>query len=384
MGRKAHHKLSNPNTRDSREILYDVSGLGNPLVDILTVVDDSFLSANGLNRGIMHLIDKERKDILIQTLKGRGYGIAESAGSETNSIDKANLNPSGTGLVVKAGVDSKTGLVIEAGGSCPNTIATLALLDVRTALAGGIGHDDYGRIFSEKIREKGISSYLRKGPADTGICIVLITPDKERTMNTYLGACRNFSRGDITAEMIEKSRFFYFTGYMWDTTNQKGAVTSAIEIAKKNGVKIVFDIADPFAVDRHRSDFLKIIEDSADIVFANAMEADILYDTRGQKDISTAVRQMGRLCEIAVVKNSADDTHISYSGEMVKIPSFRTEVQDTTGAGDNFAAGFLYGLINKFEPEKCCTIASFVASKTIEKIGAQAPVDIKKQLEEVL
>jgi len=377
------------NNRNSREILYDVSGMGNPLVDILAVVDDNFLSTNGLNRGIMHLIDKERKDKLIQTLKERGCSMAENTGSEANSIHKENckktgLNPDGTRLAIGAGADSMAGLVYEAGGSCPNTIATLALLGARTALAGGIGHDEYGRIFAEKIREKGISSYLHKGPANTGICIVLITPDKERTMNTYLGACRSFSKEDIEAEMIEKSGFFYFTGYMWDTANQKEAVTHAIKIAKKNGVKIVFDIADPLAVERHRLDFLKIIEESADIVFANAMEAHILYDNREQKDIRNAVRQMGRLCEIAVIKNGAEDTHISYSGEMVKIPSFRAEVRDTTGAGDNFAAGFLYGLINNFETEKCCTIASFTASKTIEKIGAQAPIDIKSQLDKIL
>ncbi len=348
MGRKANpDALPDTNDREEHEILYDVSGLGNPLVDILAIVDDDFLSANGLNRGIMHLIDKKRKDRLIQKLKGRN-------------------------------------LVMEAGGSCPNTIATLAILGARTALAGGIGHDEYGRIFAEKIREKGISSYLRESSADTGICIVLITPDKERTMNTYLGACRKFSPKNIAPDMIEKSRFFYFTGYMWDTQNQKETVNRAIEIAKKNGVKIVFDIADPFAVDRHRSDFLKIIEESADIVFANAMETHILYDTREQKDITAAVKHMGRLCKIAVIKNGADDTCLLCSGEMVKIPSFITEVRDTTGAGDNFAAGFLYGLIKKLEPEKCCTIASFVASKTIERIGARAPDDIKARLEELL
>jgi len=377
------------NNRDSREILYDVSGLGNPLVDILAVVGDDFLTANGLNRGIMHLIDEERKDTLIQMLRERGYGIAENTGDEAHPIheadyEKTGRTPGGKHLSTGTGAESTADLVFEAGGSCPNTIATLALLGASTALAGAIGHDEYGRIFSEKIREKGINSFLREVPTDTGICIVLITPDRERTMNTYLGACRSFCREDIAADMIEKSRFFYFTGYMWDTANQKGAVARAIQTAKKNGVKVVFDIADPFAVERHRLDFLKIIEESADIVFANAMEAHILYDTGGQKDISTAVRKMGRLCEIAIVKNGAEDTYISYSGEMVKIPSFRTEVWDTTGAGDNFAAGFLYGLINNFEPEKCCTMASFVASKTIEKIGAQAPVDIKKQLDKIL
>jgi sugar/nucleoside kinase (ribokinase family) len=320
---------------------YDVSGLGNPLVDVLINVDDNFLKKNRLNKGIMHLIDKERKDQLIEQVQDR---------------DK----------------------VVEVGGSCPNTIATLALLKTRVGLAGKIGQDYYGRVFEEKIREKGITSFLKSENCDTGICTIFITPDKERTMNTYLGACREFRKEDLSLDMVQNSLFLYFTGYMWDTKNQKEAVSYAIEIAKSSGVKIVFDIADPFAVERHKKDFQHITEHAADIVVANAQEAGLLYREQSDGTVSDAVKYLGELCELVVVTNGPDDTFISNNGTIFTVPSFESDVKDTTGAGDNFAAGFLYGLIKGYPIERCGRIASFIASKTIEKIGAQAPQNINE------
>jgi sugar/nucleoside kinase (ribokinase family) len=322
---------------------YDVSGLGNPLVDILINVDDDFLQKNRMNKGIMHLIDKQRKDQLIEQVQ-----------------DKEQ--------------------VVEVGGSCPNTIATLALLNTRVGLAGKIGRDYYGRVFEEKIREKGITSFLKNENCDTGICTIFITPDKERTMNTYLGACREFRREDLSPDMVRNSHFLYFTGYMWDTKNQKEAVICAIEIAKSSGVKVVFDIADPFAVERHREDFRYIAGHEVDIIVANAQEAGLLYREQPGPDgfLFDAVRYLGDLCELAVVTNGPDDTSISNNGKVFTIPSFKSDVKDTTGAGDNFAAGFLYGLIKGYPIERCGRIASFIASKTIEKIGAQAPQNIKQ------
>ena len=338
-------------------MVYDVCGMGNPLVDILNQVHDSFLEENGLNRGIMHLIDKKRKDELLSLVQ----------------------DPNRT---------------VEVGGSCPNTISTLALLGARVALTGKIGKDEHGRTFEQKIVEKGIASYLRSDTQDTGVCTILITPDKERTMNTYLGACREYSLEDLPVDMIQQSRFFYVTGYMWDTKKQKDAVSYAFEVAKKRGVKIVFDLADPFAVERHREDFLRLIEQAADIVFANAEEAYLLYDADGatrsatrsatRPDVSEVTKFLGKHSSIAVVKNGADDTHIFSEGKLTKVSSFETDVQDTTGAGDNFAAGFLYGLIGGFPLKDCGRFASFVASKTIEKIGAQAPENIREQLNNIL
>jgi sugar/nucleoside kinase (ribokinase family) len=338
------------------DFMFDVVGLGNPLIDILaTVESDRFLAEIGLTKGIMHLIERERKDELLRRLEG-------------------------------------VELYTDLGGSCPNTIATLARLGVRTGLAGSTGRDLYGDLFEEKLAERGIASFLSRKRADTGICTILITPDGERTMNTYLGACREFRPGDLVPDMIREARYFYVTGYMWDTENQKEAVERGIRIARESGVKVVFDIADPFAVERSRKDFLRILEEEADVVFANAQEAHFLQEARFLREsemrdgtvVCEDARYLGRLCEIAVVKDGARETHIVHNQDLARVATFQCCLQDTTGAGDNFAAGFLYGLIKGHPLEQCGQIASFVASKTIEKIGGQAPDDIRELLEKAL
>jgi sugar/nucleoside kinase (ribokinase family) len=321
----------------------DVFGLGNPLVDILAHIDDEFLKLNNLNKGIMHLIDEDQKNKLL------------------DSISNGQIE-------------------LEAGGACPNTIATLGLLGLNAALAGKVGTDELGSIFKEKIIQKKVNSYVKTEKGITGTSIILITPDKERTMNTHLGVNREYKKEDLPVEVFRNTSIFYFTGYMWDTENQKEATRLAMESAAENDVKIVFDVADPFAVERYRDDFLSIIKNQADIVLANAQEAEILT----KLGIAEAAELLGRYTEIAVVKNGEKDSHIYSKGKLLNIPSFRTDVLDTTGAGDNFSAGFIFGLIKKYPLELCGTIASFVASKTIEKIGSQAPDDIKKLVEHLL
>ncbi|KPJ88200.1 MAG: hypothetical protein AMS17_06250 [Spirochaetes bacterium DG_61] len=322
----------------------DVSGIGNPLVDIFVYVDEEFLTSNKLNKGIMHLIDEERRSLLLDHIRGMEVQV-------------------------------------EAGGSCPNTMTALGMLGINAALSGKIGSDEYGLAFEKLIQDKNVASYLRQdnrpNACPTGTCIVLITPDKERTMNTFLGSCREFRKEDLPRDMIEASCFFYFTGYMWDTENQKAAISEAVCIAKKSGVKIIFDAADPMAVNRYRVDFLDLINNDVDIVLANAQESEILTGM----PIERSVEDLGKRVHIAVVKNGAEDTHIYSKGSHLRVPSFMTEVKDTTGAGDNFSAGFIYGLIKGYPLEVCGRIASFVASKTIEKIGAQVPADIRERVE---
>ena len=322
---------------------YDVCGLGNPLVDILVHVSDEFLADNGLNKGIMHLIEKDEREKLLRLLR-----------------------------------DSP--MQMEAGGDCPNTIATLAMLGAQSAFTGKVGRDELGTIFEQKIQHRGVHSFLRKAEADTGTSIILITPDRERTMNTHLGACREYTREDIPVEMIENSSFSYVTGYMWDTESQKDACRYALSFAKKKGVRIAFDVADPFAVGRYRGDFIGLIKEDVDVLFSNAHEARILT---GLDEVEDCIQALGRLCPLAVIKNGARETLICSGWNVISIPSFRTEVTDTTGAGDNFAAGFLFGLVKGYPPDRCGRIASFVASKSIEKIGAQAPENIRELVEKM-
>jgi sugar/nucleoside kinase (ribokinase family) len=322
---------------------FDVFGLGNPLVDILVHIDDDFLKKNNLNKGIMHLIDVKQKKKLIDSI---------------NDLE----------------------IEMEAGGACPNTIAALGLLGLNAALAGKVASDEMGAVFKEKIEQKSIHSFLKTEKGDTGTSVILITPDKERTMNTHLGVCRKYMKKDLPVEVFKNTSIFYFTGYMWDTENQREATKHALEVAAENNVKIAFDVADPFAVERYREDFLSIIKNQADIVLANAQEAEILT----KQGIAEAAEVLGRYTDIAVVKNGEKDSCLCSKGKLLNVPSFKTDVVDTTGAGDNFSAGFLYGLIKKYPLELCGKLASFVASKTIEKIGAQAPADIKKLVEQLL
>ncbi len=322
---------------------FDICGIGNPLVDILVYVEDEFIEKHGLNKGVMHLIDDDQRKRLL--------GLVQDKNPE-----------------------------YQAGGSCPNTMAALSLLGAKTALAGAIGSDELGVLYEKKITDRGVRSFLTHTESPTGTSIILITPDKERTMNTHLAACREFRTEDLPLDVVKRSSIFYFTGYMWDTENQKAATRRAMEVAKESGASIVFDVADPMAVERYREDFLEIIERDADIVLANRKEAELLTG----ENVEDAVCTLNRLCHTAVVKNGDCDTLIGCNSTVYAVPCFTSDVRDTTGAGDNFAAGFLYGIMRRLDIELCGTAASFVAAKTIEKIGAQAPDDIRTLMEAML
>lgn len=208
----------------------DIYGIGNPLIDILAEINDKDLENLEIPKGIMSLIDlNERENIL----------------SYINSKKKE----------------------YSCGGSCPNTMITLSALGVKTALGGKTGNDEYGEIYENQlINHENITSSLRTGESATGSSIILITPDGERSMNTYLGSNREFNENDVDETALNSSSFFYFTGYMWDTENQKSAILKSLDICRSKGIKVAFDVADPFAVGRYKDDFLNLIEKRADIV----------------------------------------------------------------------------------------------------------------------
>lgn len=317
-----------------------VYGIGNTLIDIFSDVSDSELSKLGLHKGTMHLIDPDRRLELI------------------NFIKSSSANYS-------------------CGGSAPNTLVTLSLFGVLTALAGKIGKDKYGRIYEEKLGELDIISELKTCDNYTGSSIILITPDSERTMNTYLAANREFSKEDINEELIAKADYFYFTGYMWDTENQKGAILKAIEIAEANNTKIVFDVADPFAVSRNRDDFLRLINDHAYMAFANNEEARILFDNY---DAGECAKSMGKLCPVAVVKNGKHGSYIFTDGKLLSVPVKGKAPVDTTGAGDTYAAGFILGLCRNFSLYDSGLLASFLAGEVVQQHGAQFSIEKAKEL----
>jgi len=322
-----------------------VYGIGNPLIDIIVQVSDEDLSQLGIHKGTMHLIDAQRRSNLLNYLSNKEFSYS-------------------------------------CGGSCPNTIITLASLGVATTLAGMVGNDEFGTIYQKRLTELAVRDELTFCDQPTGSSIILISPDSERTMNTYLGANRQYSRECVVGQTVRAADFFHFTGYMWDTQPQKAAVTYALEIAKSSGTRVSFDIADPFAVARNRDTFLQLIKHHADIVFANSEEARILFDNY---DAYECCKSMGKLCETAIVKNGKHGSFISYRQKIMKIPVQGPVVPtDTTGAGDVYAAGLLYGLCHQLTIEESGFIASLLAGEIIQQRGAQFPLEKSKTLQQEL
>ncbi len=323
-----------------------VFGIGNPLIDVYSPVSDEELSSLGLFKGTMNLISIEKRLELTEFVKSK--------------------KP-----------------VFNCGGSCPNTIISLASLGIDTILGGKVGKDEWGSIYKSKLDSFGVGNNLAVSENVTGSSIILVTPDSERTMNTYLGANRDYNSDDVIEDSVAGSDFFHFTGYMWDTENQKEAINKAMAIAKRNNVMISFDIADPFAVGRYRDSFVELIKNNCDVVFANKEEARSLVD---KYDPYECCKTIGKMCSIAVVKNGKKGSYVSLNQKVYEIPvKGPVTPVDTTGAGDNYAAGFLYGLCHGLDVESSATIASILAGEIISQVGAQfsseKALELKKAFE---
>ena len=326
-----------------------VYGIGNPLIDVIVNVSEEELRSLGLYKGTMNLINLEKRLELTSFINDKSPSFS-------------------------------------CGGSCPNTVITLSALGVETTLAGKIGSDEYGTIYRNRLNALNVRDNLAVSDANvTGSSIILITPDSERTMNTYLGANRDFCPDDVIESEVSRADFFQFTGYMWDTKNQMEAIRKALDIAKRNNVMVSFDIADPFAVGRYHDAFLNLIRNDCDIVYANKEEARIMFDNY---DPYECCKSMGKLCETAIVKNGKKGSFISHRRKIYEIPVQGPETPiDTTGAGDTYAAGFLYGLCMGMDIERSGNAASALAGQIIKQIGAQFSEekipDLKKMLSEI-
>jgi sugar/nucleoside kinase (ribokinase family) len=325
-----------------------VYGIGNPLIDLNFKVSDSDLTTLGVSKGIMHLIDTPRRDAILAHLKDQPFSYSP-------------------------------------GGDCPNTMINLGLLGVKTALSGKIGQDDFGRMYEERLQACGVQSDLTAGKGKTGSSIILVSPDGERTMNTYLGMCQEYSQDDVHRPLLAEAEYLYFTGYCWDTDNQKDAARFAISLAEAMGKAVAFDLADPFAVGRYRDDFRWLLERYVDIAFANAEEVKLLFQ---DNDLQSCIRKLAGIVPICAVKDGPRGSYVVSRGQVTHIPAHKVDVHDATGAGDTYAAGFLYGLIAANVsvglngcPDVSCLeadpvveagrIASWLASKIITRHGAQ-------------
>ena len=307
----------------------DVFGMGNSLVDIQAFVSNQFLDEIGVTKGIMHLIDEERSRSILKRL----------AQLPTEMVP---------------------------GGSCANTMSAVAFLGGHPSYTGIVCNDEYGKIYESKLRGYGVNTitkWLEQGL--TGSSIILTTPDAERTMNTHLGVCREFAKSDINLDLLKECKVFHLTGYMWDTDNQKETAIYAMEHAKRFGLKVSFDIADPFLVERNRGEFPHIIKEYVDILFGNSQEVMMLTDVDSPLEAGKRLQQN---CEIAAVKIGKEGSFV-ITDSVEKVASFPVEAIDTTGAGDSYAGGFLYAYCQGRALAECGRFANYIASKIVTVKG---------------
>ncbi len=313
---------------------YSVFGIGNALMDIQAFVSDKFLKKLKIAKGAMHIIEENTsKEILNEIISYKTISMP--------------------------------------GGSCANTISTIACLGGKPVFTGVVGDDFYGRLYESKITGRGVKSLIRfKNIGLTGTSIILTTEDAERTMNTHLGVCRDLTKDDIDLDILSHSKMFYTTGYKWDTPTQKETIEFVMKSAKELGLIIGFDIADTFCIERNVKDFKRIIADYVDILFGNIDEARILTGIDDPIQAGREIRKKG--VDIVVIKVGCQGSYVFYEDEVKKIDIYKPDkVLDSTGCGDVYSGGFLYGYCEKYPIEKCAKIASYIASQIISVPGVQ-------------
>lgn len=316
----------------------------NVLKDLIIQVSDQDLKDLGLTKGMMHLVSEAEQQKMLDYFASR----------------------------------EKT---IEMGGSGANMIRTLATLGENVSQAGMVGQDEYGELCMERVKELGIKNNIQQhAEGSTGTSIILVSPDGERTMHTCLGSSRAYTTHDIPETDIARSEYLIVTGYQWDTENQIKAIRHAVEVAKANQTKIVFDLSDPFCVDRHRETFLSLLEHSIDVVFANKKEAEMLTGKGPEESLA----ELAKLSDVVVVKCGSKGSWIQSGTEKVFVPCNEVTVVDTTAAGDMYAGGFLFGLLNQKSLEDCGKIANFCAETVIQNIGARIPEDLHARVDAYL
>ncbi len=332
---------------------FEVCAIGNALVDVIAEASDDFLHAHKIAKGAMTLIDAERAAELYDMI---GPAVEMS------------------------------------GGSAGNTIAGIASLGGKPAYMGKVKADQLGAIFRHDMHAMGVHFATppaperrqdirtvendRRGGAPTGRCLILVTPDAQRSMSTYLGAAVEFGPGDVQSEVIKNSRVTYLEGYLYDPPEAKKAFHEAARIAHENGQLLSLTLSDVFCVDRHRAEFLDLVKNEVDILFANHNELLALYQTA---DLTAAINEARKSCKIAVTTRSEKGAIVAADSETVEIPAEPVaKVVDTTGAGDLFAAGFLYGYTRDRDLRQCAEMGAICAGEIISHYGPRPRQSLKE------
>jgi len=316
----------------------DVLGFGNAIVDCLAKVDDDFLAKQALNKGSMALIDE-----------ARAASLYDAMGQVT----------------------------VISGGSAANTIIGAAGLGCKTGFVGKLKADSLGNQFAHDIRAAKVvfeTPFAVDGPA-SALCLVLVTPDGQRTMNTFLGASGNLTEADVDPELVQSAAITYLEGYLWDPPAAKQAFLKAAQIAEEAGRKVALTLSDTFCVDRYRPEFMALIQDGVvQILFANESELHALYQT---SDFNTAIAALRQEKVLGIVTRSEKGSVVVSQKDVLAVPAFPVEeVVDTTGAGDLFAAGFLSGLSKGLDHTACARLGALAAAEVIQHIGARPQTDL--------
>ena len=323
---------------------YQVVGIGNAMVDVLARAEDAFLEQAGIGKGIMQLIDMDRAVSLYATV-----GPAKEI----------------------------------SGGSAANTIAGIAHLGGRTAYVGKVKDDQLGAIFVHDLRAQGAVYETALAPkteeAETGRCIVLVTPDGERSMNTYLGVTEFLSPDDIDEGQMADAEWIYLEGYRFDGPDSHAAFAKAINACKGAGGRVSLTLSDPFCIERHRDAFRDMVRDHVDLLFCNRAEMLSMYQT---DDLDTALAKAASEVAIVACTDSENGVHILSEGQRWHVPAVPTQIVDATGAGDLFAGAFMWGLTNGYDLQTCGAMGNTAASEVISHIGARPEADLKKLFQE--
>ena len=326
---------------------YDVFGVGNAIVDILAQVEDSTIVDLGLNKGGMALMSTDQQG---------------------DVLDRVN-DPS---------------LSLASGGSAANTMVAIVQSGGSGVYSGKVANDTNGEFYHRDMGEAGINFYVpptENSGETTGTCVVLTTPDAERTMCTHLGISTQLKKEDLDFDLLEQSKCSYIEGYLWDAEDPRAACVATFEESKKRGVRTAFTFSDPFLIDRFGEQFKGLVNDYCDIVFCNADEARMFL---GVDSIEACAEKMGEICELVFITDGGDGCYVIENGKSAKVGGFPVKAVDTVGAGDAFAGGVLYGLTNGLDTLKSAKWGNYFASQVVARFGPRLPESLEAKKAEII
>jgi len=323
---------------------FDVYGIGNALVDIQIPVEPRFLAEESLAKGVMTLVTPETQARLLSLLDQREMKISS-------------------------------------GGSACNTVVGVANFGGLAFYAGKVGDDMYGRFFQDELKEIGVLSTLPPGDGPTGTCLVMITPDADRTLQTCLATSIDLDEADIDGELIAASKYVYVEGYLWDAPGPRRASLKAIELARKAGVPVAYSYSDPFCVRRAAKDFRELSNTSLDLVFCNEEEARMISERADRMEAISEIAAWGPSVYMTV---GADGAYLAHEGKVSHIKGVKVEAVDTNGAGDLFAGGVLYGLTHGKSPLEAGKLGNYAAAQVVTQIGPRLEKSLAGEVDRIL